>query len=456
MEIYITEISKYVICLLGIFYTFAAFLSLAVKSEERRNGICTFQFAQLLGIQFLCFLQIEARTGKINYLFYYAFQLVILVAFLLLFRVIYGESHRLVLNNMCFMLMIGMIIILRIDEAKAVKQLVIAAVSLTISFFVPVAILKWKFLKKLTWIYAIIGAAALGIVYILGSVTNGSKISYTIAGLTFQPSEFVKILFVFFLAAALAQSHDFIQVLIAGIFAAIHVLILVASRDLGSAVIFFVVYVLTVFVATGNPLYLVLGTVLGGGGAYGAYRIFTHVQVRVQAWRDPWSTIDSTGYQITQSLFGISSGGWFGLGIFGGNPSAIPYVEDDFIFSAIAEEMGILFASCLVLVCVSTFLACMQEAFRTRDVFYRLLSFGIGTTYLFQVFLTVGGGTKFIPLTGVTLPLVSYGGTSVMATILMLSVFQGNCILRKRAWMQRMRRREEEAERDYQDNEDYE
>ena len=141
--------------------------------------------------------------------------------------------------------------------------------------------------------------------------------------------------------------------------------------------------------------------------------------------------IDSTGYQITQSLFAISSGGLFGLGLFKGTPDSIPFVEADFVFSAIAEELGILFAVCLILICVSCFVMFMNISVRLNDKFYQLVSFGLGVTYIFQVFLTIGGGTKFIPLTGVTLPFISYGGSSVLTTLIMFSITEGLYMIRE-------------------------
>ena len=163
-----------------------------------------------------------------------------------------------------------------------------------------------------------------------------------------------------------------------------------------------------------------------------AYRLFSHVQVRVQAWRDPWSVIDSQGYQITQSLFALSRGGWFGLGLGQGTPKDIPYVDTDFIFAAVTEEMGLLFAVCLILICVATYLSFVKIASIQEEPFYKLLSSGLGVMYIFQIFLTIGGGIKFIPLTGVTLPLVSYGGSSVMATLFLFGIQQGICIRSRR------------------------
>ena len=207
--------------------------------------------------------------------------------------------------------------------------------------------------------------------------------------------------------------------------AALHVIVLVLSRDLGSAVIFFVVYLIMVFVATRNYFYLIAGTLAGCIAAIVASKLFSHVQVRIQAWRDPWADIDGAGYQVTQSLFAIGTGGWFGMGIYQGDPTAIPYVEADFIFSAIAEELGVFFSIGLILVCVSCFVAFMYVAMRLKNEYYRLIAVGLGITYIFQIFLTIGGGTRLIPLTGVTLPLVSYGGSSVLSTIIVFCIVQG-------------------------------
>lgn len=186
-----------------------------------------------------------------------------------------------------------------------------------------------------------------------------------------------------------------------------------------------------VYVASKNWLYLIAGGIGGGAAAFVAWKVFTHVQVRVQAWKDPWSVIDSAGFQITQSLFAISSGGWFGLGLFKGTPESIPFVEADFIFSAIAEELGIIFAVCVMLICVSCFVMFMNISIRLNDKFYQLVAFGLGVTYIFQVFLTIGGGSKFIPLTGVTLPLISYGGSSVLTTLMMFATIEGLYIIKQ-------------------------
>ena len=211
---------------------------------------------------------------------------------------------------------------------------------------------------------------------------------------------------------------------------------------MGSALIFFVGYLVIVFFASRNYLYLLLGLLGGSGASILAYHIFSHVRVRVLAWLDPWSYIDNKGYQITQSLFAIGSGSWFGMGLYEGNPKAIPFVDADFIFSSICEELGVIFGILLIVIILSCFFTIMEISIRQCNDFYRLVCSGFGIVYIFQVFLTIGGGIKFIPLTGVTLPLVSYGGSSVMVTMLMFFVIQGIHIeSRKEAEQKRVKKR---------------
>lgn len=425
MELYVSEFSKYVITLLIALYTYESFAVFRKKQESDRNGIYTRQNILMFGLHFSCFIVICFETGDITYLFFYAFQQIVLYATVILFRMLYPKTNRLLVNNMCMLLTVGFVILTRLSLGKAIRQFIIVMISLVIALVIPFFVSRFRFLKEWKWIYAAAGIVALGIVLVLGQTTYGSKLSYTIAGLTFQPSEFVKIIFVFFVASALYKAAGFFEVFTTAVIAAAHVIILVCSKDLGSALIFFVVYVLMVVVASKNWLYLLAGVSGGSVAAYLAYRVFPHIQVRVQAFKDPWSVIDSTGYQITQSLFAITSGGWFGLGLFKGTPESIPFVEADFIFSAIAEELGLLFALCVILICVSSFVMFMNISMNLKDKFYQLTAFGLGVTYIFQVFLTIGGGCKFIPLTGVTLPFISYGGSSVLTTLIMFSITEG-------------------------------
>ena len=446
MELYVTEISKYVIALGLLLYTVMAFLTFKYTTERKRRLIYALQIVFMFAVQLSCFIQIAAKSGKPVYVFFFAFQVIIFASVLMLFYVIYPDGNRLIINNSCMLLMIGMIILIRLSYDKAVKQFFIVTASFVIGFFVPEIIFRLDVLKRFTWIYAAIGVMAIGAVLLYGAATNGSKITFTLAGITFLPSEAVKLLFLFFMAGALYQAENVWQLFFASAVAAIHVIILVLSKDLGSALIYFVIYLALIYISTENIGYLIAGLAFAAIASMIAYKLFSHIQVRVKAWLDPFTDIDKSGYQLSQSLFGISSGGWFGLGLYGGSPTSIPYVEQDFIFSAIAEEMGVIFAVLMSLICVSTFLMIMHEGYFIRDKYYRLLVCGVGIAYIFQTFLTIGGGSKFIPLTGVTLPLVSYGGTSVLVTIVMMMIVEGICMVRTEERMEALERRKKKMQ----------
>lgn len=377
------------------------------------------------------FLVMLAVTEELKYIGLYLIQLILLVVIQLCYKIFYKKASRLVVNNMCMLLTIGFIILARLNFEKAVKQCIIAVIAIGITLLVPFIIHKLKFFHKLTWIYAIVGLVCLSIVAVMGARSYGAKLSFTVAGITIQPSEFIKIVFVFFVASMLYESTEFKQVVKATIVAALHVMILVVSKDLGAALIFFTVYLVMLYVATRKPSYALAGLAAGALASVVAYKLFNHVRVRVIAWRDPLSVIDREGYQICQSLFAIGTGGWFGMGLFQGMPDKIPVVESDFVFSAIAEEMGGVFAMCLILVCASCYLMFLNIAMQIKDQFYKLIALGLGTVYGFQVFLTIGGVTKFIPSTGVTLPLVSYGGSSLLSTVIIFAIIQGLYIMRQ-------------------------
>ena len=229
----------------------------------------------------------------------------------------------------------------------------------------------------------------------------------------------------------LQKNLTFRRILLSTVLAAVHVGILVLSTDLGAALIYFITYIVMLYVATRKVRYVFAGFGCGALAAAAAYRLFSHVQVRVDVWRNPFADPQGKGYQIIQALFGICAGGWFGTGLFQGYPDLIPLASEDSTFAAICEELGVLFAICLLLLCMGTYLLIVNISMKMSKPFYKLIAIGLGTEYAFQVFLTVGGVTKFIPLTGVTLPLVSYGGSSMVCTILMLAIIQGLYILRE-------------------------
>lgn len=424
MREYALEISKYTITFLFAVYSLFCYLIL-LENNRIKNIARISQNILLFLLQFLMFMDLVLVSSEMEYVFFYLFVQIFLLAALVMVPMIYEQVNRPLLNAMCMLLGCGLMLISRLSFQKAVRQYIIILISFMLSLFIPYLLETVKFWKKMTWIYGFLGITILGVVLLVGEYTHGSKITFSIYGITFQPSEFSKILLIFFLAAALWEKTTFLRIAQTAAVAGCEVLILAASKDLGGALIFFVAYVFMVFMSTGNYFYLALGMVGGSIAAYVAFRLFTHVQTRVYAWMDPWSYIDSKGYAITQSLFAIGSGSWFGMGLMQGSPKSIPYVDQDFIFSAFCEELGIISGICLILIIISCFLNILQIALQIRDRFYQLIVYGIGIVYLFQIFLTVGGGINLIPLTGVTLPFISYGGSSCMTTMFMFFIVQG-------------------------------
>lgn len=425
LKFYVIELSKYLIAFMMLLYTGLALVCNFSRNKKAVSICCSLQSGVLLVLMFLCFLDMTFVSGKEEYLYLFAFITLFLFFMITIVSIIYDKSDRVLLNNMCLLSGLGLCIVSRLSFTRAFRQYIITLVSFAICLVIPFFVDRFRYFRQLLWAYAGVGIVTLSIVLLNGAKTNGAKISYTIHGFTFQPSEFVKILFLFFLAALLYKYNDLKWIFISAVISGIHVLVLVLSRDLGSALIFFVAYFMILVMSTHNYWYLLTGL---GGGAIAcivAYNIFDHVKVRVVAFLDPWTYIDDQAYQITQSLFAISSGGWFGNGLMQGRPWDIPYVDQDLVFSALCEEFGLLFSICVLIICLCCFFRMMVMSARISDKFYQIIVYGIGVMYIFQVFLTVGGGTKFIPLTGVTLPFISYGGSSVMTTYIMFFIVQG-------------------------------
>lgn len=416
-----------------ICYTYDCFGIFSYPDEDQQHSILIRQNIIMYVFQFLCFLTMYLIKGELKYLILYVV-LVLLITLTIVFYVkLYPKVSRLILNNMCMLISIGIIMITRLDFTYGMKQLAYFGLSMILSLIVPIVIRKAHFLSNSSWIkvYAGLGIISLGLVVFLAETSYGAKLGFTILGISIQPSEFVKLVYVFFIAASLYYSTSFTSVVKTTTLAAIHVLALVFSTDLGAAVILFVVYLVMIYVGTKNVFYAIIGIIAGACGSVLGYYLFSHVQVRVEAWLDPFAVYTGSGYQVAQSLFAIGTGGWTGFGLFQGAPTTIPVAESDFIFSAICEEMGLIIGLCVILMCVSCYIMFLNIAMQITNQFYKLIALGLGTTYIFQAFLTIGGVTKFIPSTGVTLPLVSYGGSSLLSTLIMFAIIQGLYILRE-------------------------
>lgn len=427
----IVEISRYLIILLIAIYTYYNFRYFSMQTDEDRNYACGRQLVCMFMLHFLANLVIVLHTKTEEMIIFYGVQVLFFVCYIYLTRLFYRNVSRLLLNNVCMLLCTSFIMLTRLNPEKAMRQFAIVAAAAVVTWIIPFIIDRVWQLVKIPWVYGMLGLALLVVVCLVGNTSFGAQLSLTIKGISIQPSEFVKIMFVFFVATMFYRSTEFKQVVITTAVAAAHVLVLVLSKDLGSALIYFVTYLMMLFVATSNWAYLGSGLAGGSLAAVIAYKLFAHVRRRVEAWRDPWSDIDDKGYQVTQGLFAMGTGGWFGMGLYQGMPEKIPVVDKDFIFAAVSEELGAIYAICILLICVGCFLQFMIIATKMQAMFYKLIAFGLGTMYITQVFLTVGGVLKFIPSTGVTLPFVSYGGSSILATFILFNIIQGLYILKR-------------------------
>lgn len=270
----------------------------------------------------------------------------------------------------------------------------------------------------------------------LGQEIYGSRIWLYIGGYSFQPGEIAKIIIVLFLAGYLAQNREMLSVFTwrVGPFRlpdvrtllplllmwGIALVIVVFEKDLGSALVFFFVFLVMLYVATGKKFYLVIGLGLIAIGAVGAFMAFTHVQVRVNTWLDPFADAQDTGYQLTQAIYSIADGDLFGVGIGRGLADQIPVVESDFIFAAIAEEIGLLGAAGVLLLFLCFAVRGFVTAARAKSDVSSFVAVGLTSMIVLQAFIIVGGVTRLIPLTGLTLPFISQGGSSLLASFIIV------------------------------------
>ena len=424
LNLYI-EISKYLILILMALYTFCNFRYFTAAEAEDKEEYCMWQQKILLLLHFIAFSVLFFKTEEIKILYFYGMQLLFFLLYPFVLRHIYPNISSLLLNNVCLFLVLGFIMLTRLSQAYAMRQFVIVAAGALLTLPVPWIMDRVWGIPGWRWLYMGAGLLLLLAVFLVGTTSYGAKMTLSFGGISLQPAEFVKLTFVFFAASMLSESLEFKNICITSALCALHVVILIASRDLGTALIFFVTYIVMLYIATGRTIYVTLGACAFAAAGALAYRLFSHVRTRVAAWRDPWADITSGGYQIANSLFAIGTGGFAGTGLMQGMPDRIPIVEKDFIFAAISEELGAVTAICLILICLGCFLQMILTALYMDMLFYKLLAAGLGTLYLMQVFLTIGGVTKFIPSTGVTLPFVSYGGSSVLGSFLLFMVIQG-------------------------------
>ncbi len=341
---------------------------------------------------------------------------------------------------------LGYVFIVRLDEARADPQGLAglqagwAAVGIVAMVATLVVLRRVRDLERYRYT---IGFAGVGLLLLpllpgLGTSINGARIWARLGPVSFQPGEFAKIALAVFFASYLVEKRELLAVSTRriGPFAlpdlkhlgpvlgawGISLVVMVAERDLGSSLLFFALFVALLWVSTERGAYLAVGVLLFAAGALFAHSQFTHVQDRVDVWLDPWQDPKGDGYQIVESQFAFAAGGVTGTGLGLGSPTRIPYVETDFIFAAVGEELGLVGSSAVLVAYVLMVGAGLRIALRAAAPFERLLATGLTTLLGVQAFIIIGGVVRLLPLTGVTLPFMSYGGSSLVANYVLVAL----------------------------------
>lgn len=341
---------------------------------------------------------------------------------------------------------IGYVFIVRIDEAKASPKnlagLQSGWIALGILAFIATLLLvkRIRNLERYRWTIGLAGIVLLLLPLVpgVGKTINGAKIWVGIGPVSFQPGEFAKILLAIFFASYLVEKRELLAVsrhrigpvhlpdlkhLGPVVLAwAVSLVVMVSEKDLGSSLLFFALFVALLWVSTERATYLLVGLFLFAAGSVFAHSQFTHVQQRIDIWLDPWPVAKDDGYQIVESAFAFSSGGVTGTGINLGSPTRIPYAETDFIFAAIGEELGLVGATGVLVAYLLLIGAGLRIALTTQVPFERLLATGLTVLIGVQSFIIMAGVIRVLPLTGVTLPFVSYGGSSLIANYVLVAL----------------------------------
>lgn len=422
-------LSKYIMLFMLLIYIMLAFLAISFKKSE---FISSLEWLIIIVFHLTGYIVISVSFSDIKYMLLYSLQLIFIYAITKLYRFVYNDISKPLYNNMMMLIVIGLIMVARLSMSACIRQCMFIGITLFVGLFVPFIIERAKLLDKLCIFFCMLGIGTLLLVLVMGQAKYGAKNWLVIGPVMLQPSEFVKIIYVFAIAGILSKRVTFRRIIFTAAVAGAHVLILVAEKDLGGALLFFMTFLIMLFIASGSFVLFGGGLVSLCGLSVVAYKLFSHVRIRVLAFRDPWAVIDNEGYQLGQSLMAIGSGGWFGSGLCNGMPNSIPVVISDFIFAAISEEMGAGSAICIIIIYLCCFLTFLEIALKLEDNFHKLLAMGLSIMFFTQVILTLGGVTGFIPSTGVTLPLISQGGSSAVSVIMLFSIIQGLFAINKK------------------------
>ncbi len=327
----------------------------------------------------------------------------------------------------------GLVFLFRLNPGYGYRQLSWVVIGLVALYLTTTLLCRYRELADYKYLVALAGILALLLPIFFGIELGGAKSWLDLGLFHFQPSEFVKLLLVFFLGSYLMESRMLLQAgeqrvyILPGVqqwgpllgMWLTALLVLVFQKDLGTALIYFGTFLAMVYMATARWLYILLGSLLFFFGAATAYMLVGHVHTRVAIWLDPWATAQESGYQIIQSLYAINNGGIFGAGLGAGFPGFIPAVHTDFIFAAICEETGLLGGIGIMVMYMLLIYRGFKIALAARDEYAGLMAAGFTAILGLQVFIIIAGVTKLLPMTGITLPFISYGGSSMVANFIL-------------------------------------
>ena len=341
-------------------------------------------------------------------------------------RIYHADTLLLSLTN--FLCALGILVLYDTSPARAYQQTIFYGLGIVAMMACVWAVRFLKQWRVTSMLLYPVSLALLVLPILFGTEIYGAKNWIFIAGYSFQPSELVKISLLIILARHMSRRH-FLTWLF---FAACCLGALMLQKDLGTALLYYGVTLMMYIAAEGNPFITGLGLAGGCGAAVLGYRMFAHVKRRVAIWRNPWADYENAGYQLVQSLMAIASGGLFGVGLGLGSPTTIPVYHTDFIFAVICEQFGWIFGLCVLAMYVALIWRGAATAMAARSRFHGLLALGATLMLGLQTFVIVGGVIKLIPLTGVTMPFVSYGGSSLLSSMCLIGLIQGVACLNDR------------------------
>ncbi|MGL4739761.1 MAG: FtsW/RodA/SpoVE family cell cycle protein [Sarcina sp.] len=346
-------------------------------------------------------------------------------------RKFYPDGDKYIFILASVLAVIGMAILYSLNIETAVKQLVWFCIGITAYMLIVIIVPNFKSFARFKNIYLVGTIVFMAMAEVLGTEINGAKNWIRLGSFTFQPSEIGKLFIILYLASALMNYQakkrtidDLKQLIEPGIIVALSIGFMVLQSDLGSALLFFILSLTMLYMATSKKRYVIAGLILFILGATVATFLFPHVKERVVIWLHVWEYAQSKSYQIVQGFYSIAAGGAFGQGLGQGITTFIPFVDTDFIYSAICQEFGMIFSIGMLFLYFLLFYRGMRAAMNTEDKFARLCGVGFSTLIVVQVLVIIGGIFTIIPLTGITLPLVSYGGTSMLTMFFALGSLQ--------------------------------